>query len=124
VIGYRLGDTLSDQGAVTRGILEVDGDDVLEVITETKVAPDDPEPGRLVSMNLWGFPVSALALIETDATTCLAEGADEALLPGVVNRLVARGALRVRVLPTREQWIGMTYAEDLEMVRAKIAERR
>jgi NDP-sugar pyrophosphorylase family protein len=124
VVGYRLGDTLSATGAVTRGILEVGDDDVLEVITETRVEPDDPEPDRLVSLNLWGFPAAALELIGREGAAALDEGADEALLPTVVNRLVARRALRVRVLATREQWIGMTYAEDLADVRAKVAARR
>lgn len=124
VVGFRLGDTLSATGAVTRGILGVGGGGVLQVITETKVEPDDPEPDRLVSLNLWGFPRSALALLEAEGRASLEEGADEALLPTVVNRLMARGALRVRVLATNEQWIGMTYAEDLAEVRAKVAARR
>ncbi len=124
VIGYRLGDTLSDRGTVTRGILEVGDENLLRAITETKVHPDEPDLDRLVSLNLWAFPTSALALIEAEGATCLAEGADEALLPEVVNRLVARQALQARVIPTPEQWIGMTYAEDLELVRAKVASRR
>jgi len=123
VIGYRLGDTLSDQGAVTRGILEVDASNLLRAITETRVSAGDPGQDRLVSLNLWAFPKSALELIASEGNACLREGAEEALLPEVVNRLLARRALTSRVIPTREQWIGMTYAEDLETVRAKVAGR-
>jgi NDP-sugar pyrophosphorylase family protein len=124
VIGYRLGDTLSAQGTVSRAILETGADNTLLAVTETSVSREDDDQDRLVSMNLWGFPRSAFALIETEAAACLHEGAEEAFLPAVVNRLVRAKTLTTRVLRTQETWIGMTYAADLETVRDQVRASR
>jgi hypothetical protein len=141
LVAYPLSATLSDHGGVSRGICEVDGDGHLTTLVEvTEVTYAGREirgitvDGRSLqlrgteqaSMNLWRFPLRLLDLLQqewvsfferlgTDATA-------EFLLSTMTNDLVTRGALRLRVLGTDADWIGMTFGADVATVRHRIAE--
>ena len=142
VVGYNLADTLSEHGSVARGILEQDGEHrLVRVVERTKISRDDAgevadrqpgEPARPlpadadVSMNIMGFTPAIFGQLERALVDFVrAEGAEaksELYLPDVVGELVARGEATVRVLPTDDEWFGVTYGADAERVRARLRE--
>ena len=127
MVGYLLGNTLSDSGGVTRGICCLDSNGELSGIAETKniVKTGDvasvkggktlPLDSR-VSMNFWLFPPSFLERLETGfARFCaeLKEPLDEEyLLPTIVDSHLHEGSCSVEVLISRDKWFGITYADD------------
>jgi hypothetical protein len=141
LVGYPLSATLSDHGGVSRGICEADGAGYLTALVEaTEVAHTRGEihgitvDGRSLqlrgsepaSMNLWGFPPGLIALLQQEWVSFLERQGDDAtaefLLSTMVNDLVRRGALRLRVLATDADWFGMTFSADVSRVRGRIAE--
>lgn len=135
LVGYRLDRTLSEHGAVSRAVCEVDPDGWLRSareVTHIVSTADGPRAGDtvlspedIVSMNMWGFdPAIFDSLAEGFARFLrdLGDGAStrEFYLPALVDELVRAGAARVRVLPTAERWYGMTYPADREPVRAAL----
>jgi len=133
--GFRLDQTLSDHGSVTRGVCRRDAKGYLVGVEEffdlkksgAKVsgrnkdgkagefAGDDP-----VSMNCWGFNASIFPLLQEGFGRFLKnEGGSEKseyLIPNAVGGWIAEGRARVKVLPTTEKWAGMTYPEDRPVV--------
>ncbi len=141
LVGYPLSATLSDHGGVSRGICEVDRDGYLTTLVEaTEVTDSGGEihgitvDGRSLplrgteqaSMNLWGFPLRLLDLLQQEWVSFFERQGNDAtaefLLSTMTNDLVTRGALRLRVLATDADWIGMTFRADVAMVRHRIAE--
>jgi len=131
--GYRLANTLSCYGGVTRGICQVDGNENLVSVTETRnIRAEDLgvklDPDCCVSMNLWGFTPVLFDHLQEKFVPFLQENAAdnmaEFLLPEVVDSLLKEGKATVRVLPTKEQWFGMTYREDIPIVRQALAKIR
>ena len=134
LIGFRLGNTLSDHGGVTRGLCRTE-DGWLTHIVETKNVIKIPGGARAevfgavrdleedipVSMNMWGFTPDVLEKLEERFIEFLGEGLhdpkSEFLIPSEMGILLKREAVRIRVLPTTSQWFGMTYAEDMPGVR-------
>lgn len=131
MVGYRLGQTLSDNGSVARGVCRVGADGLLETVTEmTKIfrVPggaenrDDPaHPLALagaerVSMNLWGFTPELFAALEARFTVWLERNIGnpkaEWYIPFVVDEMIREGCAEVEVLPTESSWFGVTYRED------------
>ena len=135
LIGFRLGNTLSDHGGVTRGLCRTE-DGWLTHILETRNVTKIPGGARAevfgavrdldddipVSMNMWGFTPDVLDKLEERFLEFLEEGLtapkSEFLIPSEMGTLLERRAVRIRVLPTTSQWFGMTYAEDMPGVRA------
>jgi hypothetical protein len=140
--GYRLENTLSEHGHVSRGVCEVDEEGFLGGIVErehierfedgVKFRGPDGEwvpiaADSTVSMNIWGFDGGFFErlqegfrrFLEQDALT---PGA-ECYLPTVVNELIDGGHARVRVLPTDERWFGITYREDMPVAKDAIGRR-
>jgi dTDP-glucose pyrophosphorylase len=138
MMGFRLNNTLSDHGTVARGICEVNGEGLLESVTEmTKIAKTptgarNEEPGKeadltgeeLVSMNFWGFnPTVFPALRAMFIDFLKAEGAEmksEFFIPKAVDQMIKEGQAVVRMLPTESEWFGVTYQEDRLQVVAAI----
>lgn len=141
MMGYVLSNTLSEHGAVARGICQVGPAGYLESVRERRhiiQTADGPQfkdesgsfhplpPDCLVSMNMWGFTPSFFGELETRFQGFLARDAvvepltSEFLLPDVVNSLVEQEKACVKVLPTAEKWFGVTYQGDRPMVRAAI----
>ena len=131
MVGYSLNQTLTEHGAVARGICRVSPDGMLENIREmTKIQQvaggvenreHEAPPVRLtgletVSMNMWGFPRELMAEMEAQFAPWLqANGSSlkaEWYIPFVVNELVQKGRAGVRVLPTDSPWFGITYRDD------------
>jgi len=130
--GYRLANTLSEHGAVSRGVCDVGEDKRLRSITEqANLTPADVGPGRkfsggeTVSMNCWGFtPALFPSLDEQLAEFLRAQGGNakaEFYLPTAVSAMIARDEAQVRVLSTAGVWFGVTYREDKPRVQAALA---
>ena len=142
MIGYRVRNTVTENGSVARGVCEVK-DGLLTGVTErtkifkngvdAKYTEDDGKtftdlPGdTIVSMNLWGFTAKMIrelderfpAFLDNAIVTNPLKG--EYFLPSVVNDQLVAGTATVRVLPCEETWYGVTYREDLDSVKAAIA---
>ena len=141
MVGYKLRNTVSEHGTVTRGVCTV-AEDRLRSVTETfKIAcfPDgsirdtaqDPagkllDSGAVVSMNFWGFHPSIFGALEDYLCRFLRSLApgdlkSECLLPALVDERIRGGKLTVDVLHTDARWFGMAYKEDHPLVQAEIA---
>lgn len=131
MVGFPLVNTLSEHGAVSRGVCAVDERGRLRGIEEhTGIVADEVGPGRryapetTVSMNCWGFSGDFLPLLDERLRAFLAvhggEAKAEFYLPFAVNELMAAGKAAVRVLPTSDSWFGVTYREDKPRVQAAI----
>lgn len=135
IVGYRLDRTLSDHGAVARGVTRVEGrrlvwlDEVREIArTADGIVGTFPDGVRtltgaeIASMNCWVFAPGVFADLDEEFSTFLRErGQDhraESALPEAINRLVQSGAARVNVIDAPGPWFGMTHAEDRARVRA------
>ena len=134
LIGYILKNTLSDNGGVTRGICSTEGGKLVS-IAETKQivkTPDGAEANgvkldveSVVSMNFWCYPESFVAYLEEKMPQFLAEMKDplkdEFLLPVIADGMLKEG-YEFRVIPTDDQWFGVTYKEDKPAVTEKFRE--
>ena len=139
--GFVLGNTLSDNGAVTRGICDIDASGKLKTVHEVyqikqsgDAASGADEDGNLVtlplnthvSMNMWGFTPEFLTTLETGFHAFLKENLQkekaEYLLPGYVGELLEQGKISVQMLPTKDRWFGVTYKEDKEKVVKSLEE--
>ncbi|MFP3960296.1 MAG: NDP-sugar synthase [Spirochaetaceae bacterium] len=139
MVGFRLDRTLSEHGAVSRALCEVDEEGMLRHIEEHKKIeradggivshlPDGSDLSlrgdQVVSMNLFGFTPVVFGQFGEEFRRFLAEqGGDpkvEFYLPTVQNTLIAEGRATMRVLPHAGRWFGMTYREDKPNVEAEI----
>lgn len=135
LVAFRLRETLSPNGGVSRGVCAVE-DGVLASITElhdVRAAGDALEcregvpltGDELISTNLWGFRPSFCAALAEEFDLFLGEHADDAdaefLIGDAVAALPKYGEERVRVVPTTERFLGITYADDVAAVRDDIA---
>ena len=136
--GFSLKNTLSENGAVTRGVCVADANGYLEKVIETtgiqivdgKIQCDNAEvskwitPDTMVSMNMWaGYP-DFLKYIDEGFTRfldTLGENPEkkEYLLPNIVAELLEKNLASVKVLNTSDRWIGITYKEDIEPAQEK-----
>lgn len=139
LVAYELGRTLSEHGAVSRGLVTAEGARLrhleethglvrtargIEAGNETGTAGRPLSPTALVSMNLWGFTPALFLLLREQLAGFLGEpdaAAREFYLPGAVSALVAAGAATVAVVPTDESWFGVTYRADRPAVATAIA---
>lgn len=132
MVGFALANTLSEHGAVSRGVCDVAADGRLRGVEEhTGILAAEVGPGRryasetVVSMNCWGFTTAFLPQLDERWRAFLAvHGGSEKTefyLPFAVNELLAEGAAAVRVLPTSDAWFGVTYRDDKPRVQAAIA---
>lgn len=132
MVGFELANTLSEHGAVSRGVCAVGADGILQSIDEHAGiqagevgAGRKYEPATTVSMNCWGFTPAFLPLLDARWRAFLAvHGATEKTefyLPFAVNDQLVSGEATVHVLPTSNPWFGVTYREDKPRVQAAIA---
>lgn len=140
MVGYRLENTLSEGGAVSRGVCKVDKDSYLESVVEcTHIMRRDDKieykdandqwtelaPKTLVSMNMWGFTPDYFE----HSTTYFKEFLDENegklkaefYIPTAIDKLIKFKIADVKVLDTAAQWFGVTYSEDRAGVVQKLA---
>lgn len=142
MIGYKLENTLSENGSVSRGVCKTDSEGYLQDVVETlgiktypdgKVGFDDEskggartelDPKCLVSMNIWGFTPEYFDYSTDYFKDFLKENADkpkaEFYIPLVVNNLIKSDRIKLKVLPCEARWFGVTYKEDRPGVIADI----
>jgi UTP-glucose-1-phosphate uridylyltransferase len=139
--GFRIGNTLSETGGVSRGVCRTDAANNLTGVVERhrircidgeiRYLDDDDNPVVLaadtpVSMNMWGFTPDYFAHSERLFKAFLQENGQnpkaEFYIPYAVNELVQSGTVTVRVLPTHSQWFGVTYREDRPAVVQRLAQ--
>lgn len=137
MVGFVLKNTLSENGAVTRGICRADEDNNVVELTETRniiktsdsVSADGVELDKnsIVSMNMWGFPHEFINMLENG----LAEFFEikvpenplksEYLLPMYIEKLIQEKKVNVKILATDEKWFGATYKADIPYIRESIS---
>lgn len=135
MVGFRLANTLSENGAVSRGVCRVSPGGFLEGVTEhTGILPVDVGSGRklaadtVVSMNCWGFAEGVFPALDGRFRAFLAGALStspqkaEFYLPGAVSEMIERKETVVRVLPTSSNWFGVTYRDDRPRVVAALNE--
>jgi len=132
MVGFRLVNTLTENGYVSRGVCEIDSNNCLTKVTERtkiidcKYTEDDGKtwepisPETVVSMNLWGFMPDIFSHIEKGFKEFLKEKINvpksEYYLPSVVSSLIESGEKSVDVLIAEDKWYGVTYKEDKQNV--------
>jgi len=145
IVGYKLGNTLSDHGYVNRGVCNVDSDghllNIVEVLKIEKTRNGAKAPGpdgnevnytgkEIVSMNLFGFKPSCFNLLKKDFRDFIkTSGMDlksELLIPNTLGKFIKSGEIKIRVLMSNERWFGVTYREDrpfvVESIRKMVRE--
>lgn len=133
IVGFRISNTLSEHGSVSRGVCATDAAGHLTSIVETHgITAVEVGSGKkfsgdtIVSMNCWGFTPALFAGLDTQFREFLAtratEPKSEFYLPASVSNMIARGEATVRVLPTDSAWFGVTYREDKPRVQAALLE--
>ena len=142
MVGYRLENTLTENGHVARGICTVDDNNhLVKVVERTRIerkgdgaayTEDAGESGielpkdSIVSMNMWGFSASFLQEIKAGFAGFLEEGLKtdplkcEYFLPSVVSNLLEEERATVTVLTSQDKWYGVTYKDDKAVVVAAI----
>jgi len=135
IVGYRLGNTLSDHGHVNRGICRVSSDGFLEHIVETRGIEKRPDGifapdaegnvnrytgDEIVSMNLFGFKPSVYKYLNMEFTNFLKERMSdpkaELDIPTSLDKFVKKGEITIQILRSNSQWFGVTYREDKPFV--------
>ena len=144
MVGYRLGNTVTDNGSVARGICDVDEAGYLtKVVERTKIEKyaggihfttddgatwEDVAADTPVSMNMWGFTPGFLDAVEADFPRFFQEEVpqnplkSEMFLPMTVGRMLQANQVAVKVLRTGDKWFGVTYAADKPVVVAALKE--
>ena len=135
MVGFRLVNTLTDNGSVSRGVCEIKDGDLVSVTERTKIfdckySEDDGatwtalKPDTVVSMNLWGFMPDLFDYAADGFVDFLREKINvpksEYFLPSVVSKLIETGEKKVKVLVAEDKWYGVTYKEDKEDVCAAL----
>jgi dTDP-glucose pyrophosphorylase len=135
MIGYVLNNTLSDHGTVNRGVCSVDENNFLievnervklamqEGVVKYNLGSDDPvgevDARASVSMNYWGFHPSIFEHIENGLISFMKENSQnptaEYYIPDIVTSMIVSNQMEVEVIPTNDNWFGVTYKEDKQM---------
>lgn len=139
MIGYRLGNTLSDSGTVARGICKIDeSNQLIQIDERTAIERKDGQPSYLdeegkwitltdstpVSMNMWGFTPDYFELSKVEFVKFLEKNKEnlkaEFLIPTTIDKLIKEKEISVSLLDTPSKWFGVTYATDKPDVVNKI----
>lgn len=135
MIGYTLDNTLSDHGTVNRGVCDVDKNNYLNEVNERvklamqdgkalyNLGADEPtgivDAKSIVSMNYWGFHPSIFEHIEKGLHSFMKKNNQnptaEYYIPEIVTEMIISKQMVVSVIPTDDNWFGVTYREDKQM---------
>lgn len=137
IVGYKLVNTVSDSGTVSRGVCEVDACGqitdikeftkisqqngvIIDNVTSTVLAPDTD-----VSVTFWGFTPDIFGLLETEFARFLERHTNletgEFWITVTVGELIKTGIVTVELLTSKDTWLGMTYRQELPRIREAIA---
>jgi len=139
IVGYKIGNTLSENGSVSRGVCQTDANGNMSDINErTKVYPKNggivyEEDGKEfpldastpVSMNFWGFTPDVFKTIKQLFVDFVYKNEDnpkaEFFIPLIADHLIKNNIATFKVIPTDAKWFGVTYKEDKEIVKDSIS---
>ena len=141
LVGYQVGNTMSENGTVSRGVCQEDADENLVSVTERtniqyidgaiayQEAEEKPvflNPETLVSMNFWGFTPEYFKQTESMFIDFVKANSDnlkaEFYIPTAIDKLISSSAASVKVLRSSAKWFGVTYKEDKPLVIEKLAQ--
>jgi len=138
IVGYKIGNTLSENGSVSRGVCKTDANgNMTEINERTKVYPKDGgivyeeegtetslDASTPVSMNFWGFTPDVFKVTEKLFVDFVAKNEDnpkaEFFIPLIADYLIKNNIATFKVIPTDAKWFGVTYKEDKEIVQENI----
>lgn len=139
--GFILGNTLSENGAVTRGVCRAENGKLVDIVETAGIVPEGDHAAAknsagenitidlqsVVSMNMWGFKPDLFNYLDQGFVTFLLnlgenEAKKEYLLPSLVGDLVKANEVQVSVLKTSDRWFGVTYKEDKDYVVSSFRE--
>lgn len=138
LVGYILKDTLSEHGSVSRGVCMTDGNNLLSVDERIKLEQKgnkiiDTDSGieyagnELVSMNFWICRPSIFNVIEEEFREFLENDhmvkTGELYIPKTIQNLLQEGTVKVTVVPSQDNWFGVTYASDREIAVNSLQEK-
>ena len=135
LVGFELEKTLSENGAVKRGVCQVDNEYVKNIV-ESKIEPDGKtltitslesgqnipyQPNMTVSMNMFCLTPKVFDFwqSEFDEFCSLKDNLEnkEFLMPIILDKMIKQNKATMKIIPTNEKWIGMTFREDMQLVR-------
>ncbi|MDE6832027.1 MAG: nucleotidyltransferase, partial [Muribaculaceae bacterium] len=141
MVGFRVGNTMTENGSVARGVCETKDGLLTSVVERTAISYDDKhnivftdengevqtlEPTTPVSMNLWGFTPDYFEYSDREFRKFLDKDINtpkaEFFIPLAIDALINSGEATVKVLDTTSKWFGVTYAADRDGVVAKFKE--
>lgn len=141
LIGYKLSNTLSAHGQVSRGVCVVDSENhLLSIHERTKIGREadgmiryldheirhEVPENSYVSMNFWGFDPSIFEELRAGFIEFIANGdtgeKKEFFIPLIVDQMISEGKSVFKVIPSGSQWIGVTYREDKEPTMERLEE--
>jgi len=139
LVGYKLANTLSENGSVSRGICQSENGCLTDVVERTSILRKEEgivfeEVGTeyplteddIVSMNFWGFTPLFFIQLKRDFSKFITENAHqlkaEFYIPLVANNLIKSGEASFRTLTSNDQWFGVTYQEDKPVTIQRVAE--
>ncbi len=138
IIGYELSKTISENGTVSRGVCQVDGEEkLINIVERTKIFPEEGKifyienslkvplpPDTPVSMNFWGFHQDVFGYIQKLFLKFLKENTEdikaEFFIPIIGDAFTHEDNGEIRVIPTNAKWFGVTYKEDAPDVKKSI----
>ena len=125
MVGFKLGNTLTENGTVTRGVCETKDGFLTSVVENFNLDKNSGVPlDATVSMNMWGFNTEIFNVLEEKFKVFLGDlknpMKDEFLLPTIVDDMIKSQGAKVKVLTTDDRWYGVTYKEDAEPVKNAI----
>lgn len=138
IVGYKIGNTLSENGSVSRGVCQTDAfGNMSEINERTKVYPKNGgivyeqdavelplDATTPVSMNFWGFTPEVFKITEDLFVDFVAKNKEnpkaEFFIPLIADHLIKNNIATFKVIPTDAKWFGVTYKEDKEIVQENI----
>ncbi len=145
MVGFKVENTLTENGSVARGVCQTDENGLLtDIVERTKIAINgdkiqfteddgatwtDIPKGTTVSMNCWGFSTAMMTELEKRFAAFLEKGIKENplkceyFIPFVVDELLKEGKAEVKVVDTTEKWYGVTYKEDKAFVKQALTQK-
>lgn len=138
MVGYKLANTLSENGTVSRGVCQTENGLLTDVVERTSIAREGDsiyfddngtkeaiDDNSLVSMNFWGFSPEFFNQLESDFVDFIHKNANEIkaefYIPSVVNNLINTKNATIKMLTSNEQWFGVTYQEDKAATIANVS---
>jgi UTP-glucose-1-phosphate uridylyltransferase len=138
IVAYNLNNTLSEHGSVSRGVIDVNDDNMLLAVNERlkiyrengQIVNEDGDSKMVIaeeakaSMNFWCFHPSIFPYIREEFATFLSRSLgdpkSEFLIPFVADQFIKSGRGQIKVIPTSAPWFGVTYKEDAPIVQRSL----